>query len=102
MEDLLRSLPMRKGQNRADAAYYLMMDRSLPASDRSAAKPVALEEFANMSDDEQHMLLEAAWPAIRDVSLKTALRAILDRSPADKDVIERLDDLEAQSLTPHP
>ena len=102
MEDLLRTLPMRTGQNRADAAYYLMMDRTLPAADHAAAKPVALEEFANMSDDEQHLLLQSAWPAIRDVSLKTALRAMLDRSPADKDVIERLDELEAQVPAPQP
>lgn len=102
MDDLLRSLPMRIGQNRADAAYYLMMDRTLPAADREAAKPVALEEFTNMSDGEKHMLLETAWPAIRDVSLRSALRAMLDRSPTDKDVIERLDELEAQVSTPQP
>jgi len=101
MEDLLRSLPMRSGQNRADAAYYLMMDRALPAADRAVAKPVALEEFAHMNDIEQHMLLELAWPAIRDVSLTSALRAMLDRSPTDKDAIERLDELEAQVRYPN-
>jgi len=102
MEDLLRSLPLRTGQNRADAAYYLMMDRTLPAADLAVAKPVALAEFARMNDMQQHMLLEAAWPAIRDVSLTSALRAMLDRSPTDKDAIERLDELEAEMRTLHP
>jgi len=102
MEDLLRSLPLRTGQNRADAAYYLMMDRTLPAADLAVAKPVALAEFARMNDMQQHILLEAAWPAIRDVSLTSALRAMLDRSPTDKDAIERLDELEAEMRTLHP
>ena len=102
MEDLLRSLPLRTGQNRADAAYYLMMDRTLPAADRAVAKPVALAEFARMNDVQQHMLLEVAWPAIRDVSLTSALRAMLDRSPTDKDAIERLDELEAEMRTLRP
>lgn len=44
MEDLLRSLPLRTGQNRADAAYYLMMDRTLPAADLAVAKPVRMAE----------------------------------------------------------
>jgi hypothetical protein len=102
MEVLLRSLPLRTGQNRADAAYYLMMDRTLPAADRAVAKPVALEEFACMNDMQQHMLLEVAWPAIRDVSLTSTLRAMFDRSPSDKDAIERLDELEAEMRTLHP
>jgi hypothetical protein len=101
MEDLLRSFPMRTGQSRADAAYYLMMDRALSAADRTIAKPVALEEFARMNDIEQHMLLEVAWPAIRDVSLTSVLREMLDRSPTDKDAIERLDELEAQVRYPN-
>ncbi len=94
MEELLRSLPTRSGRNRADAAYYLVEDRSLPSADIAAAKPVALEEFAGMNDTDQHMLLETAWPAIRDASLASVLRAMLDRSPTDKDAIERLIDLD--------
>lgn len=96
MEALLRSLPMRSGQNRADAAYYLMEDRSLPPADIAAAKPVALEEFTSMDDIAQHMLLETAWPAIRDASLTPVLRTMLDRSPADKDAIARLIELDPQ------
>lgn len=96
MEALLRSLPMRSGQSRADAAYYLMEDRSLPPADIAAAKPVALDEFTNMDDTAQHMLLETAWPSIRDPSLTPVLRTMLDRSPADKDAIARLIELDPQ------
>ena len=96
MEDLLRSLPMRSGESRAEAAYYLMEDRSLPAADVAAAKPVALEEITSMNDTEQHMLLETAWPAIRDASLTPVLRTMLDQSPTDKDAIARLIELDPE------
>jgi hypothetical protein len=96
MEDLLRTLPQRSGESRAAAAYYLMEDRSLPAEDVAAVKRVALEEFTSMNDTEQHMLLETAWPAIRDTALAPVLRAILSKSPADKDAIARLIELDPQ------
>jgi hypothetical protein len=96
MEALLRSLPMRSGQSRADAAFYLMDDRSLPPADIAAAKPVALEEFASMDDCARHLLLELRWPAIRDASLTPVLRAMLDQSPTDSDAIERLIELDPE------
>jgi len=96
MEELLRSLPQRSGESRAQAAYYMMVDRSLPAEDLAAVKPVALEEFTSMNETEQHMLLETAWPAIRDTSLTPVLRAMLSKSPTDKDAIARLIELDPQ------
>jgi hypothetical protein len=94
MEDLLRTLPMRSGESRAEAAYYLMQDRGLPAGDLAAARPVAIGAFSSMNDTEQHMLLEGAWPAIRDPALTPLLRAMLDRTPADRDAIRRLIELD--------
>jgi hypothetical protein len=94
MEDLLRSLPARSGESRTDAAYYLMEDRNLSAEDVAKAKPIALEEFRNMDDTEQHMLLEAAWPGIRDAALLPELKAMLDRSAIDSDAISRLIELD--------
>ena len=96
MEELLRSLPLRSGQSRAQAAFYLMDDRSLPPADIAAAKPVALEEFTSMDDLAQHLLIELRWPVIRDPSLAPALRAMLDKSPMDKDAIQRLIELDPQ------
>jgi hypothetical protein len=101
MEILIHSLPQRAGDTRATAAYYILEDHRLPAADLAMARPIALEEFAHMDDIEQHMLLETAWPAIRDPSLTTPLRAMLDKSATDRDALKRLIELDPVSAKPY-
>jgi hypothetical protein len=96
MEALIDSLPKRSGQSRTDAAYYLLEDHSLSPAQIAVVKPVALQEFSRMNGTEQRMLLETAWPAIRDASLETDLTAMLDKFPTDKDALRRLIELNPQ------
>ena len=101
MDVLLRSLPARSGASRAAAAYYLLEDRSLSPAQVEIAKPFAIESFPQMDNIAQHMLLETAWPAIRDPALLAPLRTMLDKSPTDKDAVKRLIELDPVGAKPY-
>ena len=100
MVDLLNSMPQRTGESRRDAAYLLVEFGGLPEADQALARGYAVEEFAQMDDTSQHMLLETPRPPLRDPHLLPVLRTLLDRNPADRDALAAYLDLAPEQAMP--
>ena len=101
MVDLLNSMPQRTGESRRDAAYFLVEFSGLPASDQARAREYAVEEFPQMNDLSQHMILETARPPVRDSRLLPSLKALLDKNPADKDALAAYLDIAPDEAAPY-
>ena len=101
MVDLLNSMPQRNGENRRDAAYFLVEFSGLPSSDQARAREYAIQEFPQMNDVGQHMILETARPPVRDSRLLPSLKAMLDKDPADKDALAAYLDIAPDQAAPY-
>ncbi|MEG9433605.1 hypothetical protein [Terriglobus sp. ADX1] len=85
MEDLLASMPQRTGESRTVGAYYLLEFPGLTEAEKQQAHEYAVEEFPHMDNIMQGMLLQTAHPPLRDPRLLPALKATLDKTPADRE-----------------
>ncbi|SDF89964.1 hypothetical protein [Terriglobus roseus] len=87
MEDLLTSMPQRTGESRTTGAYYLLEFPGLTEAEKQQAHEYAVEEFPHMNNIMQGMLLQTAHPPLRDPRLIPALKATLDKTPADREPV---------------
>ncbi|WP_047491367.1 hypothetical protein [Terriglobus sp. TAA 43] len=87
MEDLLASMPQRTGESRTMSAYYLLEFQGLTEAEKQQAHEYAVEEFPHMDHTMQGMLLQTARPPLRDPRLLPTLKATLDKTPADRELL---------------
>ena len=105
IQAIVDSLPKRSGRNLTDTAYFLMEFAGADRDQEATVRPVAIEEFGKMVPMEQGMLLGGGWQKIRDPKLIPALRAMLDKPPAQfvgyGEPLERLLELDPTSAKPY-
>ena len=93
LSELIDTLPLRTGANRAETAYYLMESTELSDANLARVRPVVIEDFGSMDTGAQSMLLDRHWQDIRDPALAPALRTMLDAAPEgpmNGDALQRL------------
>jgi hypothetical protein len=83
MVALLNSMPLRTGDSRASAAYYLVGFNGFTDAQHARALDYAIEEFPHMDDTTQDMLIEQKNSPLRTPRLLPALRAKLAANPSD-------------------
>ena len=101
---LVTTLPQRIGENRRDAAYFLMESNGLSDAEKALVRPAVLAEFGQMEPLAQAMLLETRWKDIRDPSLVPDLEAMLDAPDelsAHRDALQRLIELSPETAKPY-
>ena len=105
VQAIVDSLSQRSGQNLTDTVSFLMLSAKADARQLAVVRPVAITEFGHMDPMEQGMMLQAAWWKIRDPLLVPALRAMLDKPPAQfvgyGQPLERLIELDPASARPY-
>ena len=101
MTALLDTLPQRSGANRAAALYYLLEFSGLSDADVERVRPIVAAEFLTLNSIEQNMLLETAWGRLRDPAMIAPLKDLLQRTPQNKDALQRLIELDPQAARPY-
>ncbi|MDQ2924388.1 MAG: hypothetical protein M3R43_02330, partial [Acidobacteriota bacterium] len=105
VQQIIDTLPQRNGQNLIDTAYFLMEYAELDAGQQEFVRPLVASEFIHMDPMAQGMLLQTRWQAVRTPTLVPALRAMLDKPPAQfvgyGDPLERLIELDPEAAAPY-
>ncbi len=103
VSEIVETLPQRTGNNRRDAAYFLMECSGLSKEDEAKVRSVVLEEFRRMDPLAQAMLLETRWKNISDPLLAPDLETILNTTSGARyydTAIERLIELSPAEAKP--
>jgi hypothetical protein len=101
VSEMVQSVPLRTGENRAHTLYLLFETMGLTPEQQTALRPALIADFPSMDNLEKQMLLSTVRPPIRDAALVPALRAMLDETPTDMYAIARLIELDPADAKPY-